>query len=1349
MSDFYEAYNRAMVKGVSLHLTEKPCDPSPMRADLDFRFPMVSPKPESGIMPRLYTQQHVTNIVKAYCNLIANYVDPSYHHLIVAYVMEKNKATEHRGKIKDGIHIVWPHIVLPHTLHHLIRKHMLNKAAQVFIGMSMCNTYEEIIDNAIIDKNNWQMYGSKKPECEAYRVTYVYKYEPVAVPVPEEPIRAEAADDETETEADPADVIPEIAEPATEAPKHEPLGEVTIQPPPSAMEELNFARLFSMRDKQELVVQIRADKLEEVDQYIRHVMPSQGERRKTKLNTQIFGKSVNMARNCVNEDDFILSKELVECLNPKRSENYEDWIKLGWTLRNIDHRLLDAWVDFSRVSSKYVEGECNKLWNTMRTDTLGMGTLRWWARQDNPQKYEEIRNNNVIALIDRCCGSNGAHYDVACVVHALYKDKYRYTVKDTWYMYMEDKHRWVRTREGLKLRMNMSIEIWRRFAERSNYWSNESGRTQDQNDQERFNGKSKTLLDICTRLKTAGYKDSVMKECKALFTDENFEEILDSHSHLIGFENGVYDLRMHEFREGLPDDFISFTTGRHYMSYDPDSAEAQEVEAYLAQVFTNANVRNYMKNMFSCIIDGSIRQEKFYIFTGSGCHAKDTEIMMYDGTKKLVQDITTEDVLMGDDSTPRKVLELCRGTGDMYKISPMKGDSFIVNDEHVLTLKFTNLHSIVKRSDSKSDRWRVIWFALNGTNEPARKSKTFKTPEEGIQYRDNVLPTMTDAIQKGDKLDIKVKDLLKWSPWWYTKGNLVLYRPDKVDFSEKPIKMDPYMLGCWIGDGHSNGAAITTMDPEIVDYWSTNLPDNHQLNLRQGSAKSNGKARTYGVVFTGKRRKYISDNAILNSLRDYNLIQNKHVPDDYKYNTREVRLKVLAGMLDTDGTYQKHCNQYTFSQKSERVTDDLVDLARSLGFAAYKTPIKATCTHKGKQITGDYFRVNIYGIGIEEIPCLLPRKKAHPRIKKKDALTNSFKIESAGTDNFYGFELDQNHRYLMGDFTVTHNSNSKSLLLNMVQRAVGDYYCILPIALLTQKRTASNAAQSELERTKGRRCAVMQEPGDGEKMNIGLMKELSGGDRILTRGLFKEPIEFKPQFKMIMTCNELPEVPSDDGGTWRRIRVIEFTSRFVDKPDPSKPREFPIDPDITDKLDRWADTFISMIIDHHKRLDPRNIEEPLEVRIATEGYKKNNDIIGQFIVDRVVRDETTTERVQLTKFFTEFKGWAYHNVPKGKKLPDRSQMRAYLEKTFGVYPNGGKGWKGIRIKSSENTEAAEEDEAEAADIVPPIPPPSESHAGPSTAKGTPKGTPKTAPKGTPKGTPRATPKRPTTTAGSE
>jgi P4 family phage/plasmid primase-like protien len=258
--------------------------------------------------------------------------------------------------------------------------------------------------------------------------------------------------------------------------------------------------------------------------------------------------------------------------------------------------------------------------------------------------------------------------------------------------------------------------------------------------------------------------------------------------------------------------------------------------------------------------------------------------------------------------------------------------------------------------------------------------------------------------------------------------------------------------------------------------------------------------------------------------------------------------------------------------------------------------------------------------------------------------------------------------------------------LNLIQHAIGEYYCILPIALLTQKRTASNNAQSELERTRGRRLAVMQEPGESEKLNIGLMKELSGGDRILCRGLFKEPIEFKPQFKMVMTCNELPEVPSDDGGTWRRIRVIEHTSKFTDNPDANNPKEFPLDPELNEKIERWSDTLIAMLIAHHKSIDPKNIVEPAEVRIATESYKKNNDIIGQFITEKLVRDDTVPCKIMLNQLFTEFKTWSSAVVPKGKKVPDRTQLRSYMEKTFGVCPSSRPGWKGVRYITDSDAE---------------------------------------------------------------
>lgn len=834
-ADFYANYHRAMVQGVPLHLTEKPTDPSPMRIDLDFRFAMTDPRPAEGTpLQRVYTHTDTERIMLKYFELLASFLDAP-EEAWIGYVMEKAAPVEYRGKLKDGIHAVWPHLVMTHSFQHLIRKHVLDDAAAIFEGMSLINPYEDIVDQAIIDKNNWQMYGSRKPDCEAYRVTAVYHFD-----------RRERT--------------------------------LTRLPNPSAQEELTYVELFSMRGKQDLLVPIFEDKKHEVDEYVRHVLPTMDDRRKNKLHGQIFGSTMNMAKNIICDEELDLARKLVtDCINPKRAESYEEWITLGWTLRNIDYRLIESWIDLSRLSSKYIEGECQKLWNKMRSDTMGMGTLRWIAREDNPIKYQEILDSSIVSLIDCAIGSDGSHYDVACVIHSMYKDRYRHTTNNLWFLYRDDCHRWVSSKEGLKLRVTMSNKVCKKFMERSMYWSNEAIRNHaDEEQRERFELRSKKALQISLKLKDATYKDKVMKECKSLFTDEKFEDMLDSHPHLIGFENGIYDLRLHQFRDGLPDDYISFSTGRNYSTYSPDTLEAKEIDSYLSQVFTNANVRRYMMDVMSIVLDGSIRQEKLYIFTGSG-------------------------------------------------------------------------------------------------------------------------------------------------------------------------------------------------------------------------------------------------------------------------------------------------------------------------------------------------------------------------------------------------------------------SNSKSVLLNIIQRAIGEYFVLLPIALLTQKRGASNSASPELIRTKGRRLAVMQEPGESEKLNIGFMKELTGGDRIACRGLFKDMIEFKPQFKMVMTCNELPEVPSDDGGTWRRIRVIEYTSKFTENPDPTKHNEFPLDPELNDNLDRWADTFVSMLIAHHRTMDIKAVKEPNEVILATKNYRENNDYVAQYIAERIDIKPASNERIILQNIFSDFKTWSTGVIPKGKKVPDRNYIRAYFEKTWGTY-NTTKGWKGFTLR---------------------------------------------------------------------
>lgn len=1225
-AEFHAEYTRAMVKGYPLHLTEKPTDPSPMRVDLDFRSMMG----ETKELTRSYTADDIMRILRMYFEVLSSFIDAP-EDAWVAYVMEKPSPVEYRGKIKDGLHIVYPHLSIAHTMQHLVRKKILDVANALFVGMPLCNTYEDIVDQAIIDKNNWQMYGSRKIDSDAYRVTKVFKYHCDTCVIEELPV-------------------------------------------PSAEEELRFVSLFSMRHKASSQVRVKGDKEAELDEYVRLVLPTMDERKKTKLHNQVFGKSLNHTKNYVSEEELTLARQLVtECLNPRRAESYEDWIKVGWALRNIDYRLLDAWVEFSRCSSKYLEGECQTFWGKMRIDTLGMGTLRWWARHDNPMKYNEIMDSNVMTLVDRCVGSEGAHFDVARVVHAMYKDRYRFTTQDIWYTYREQKHRWVRTKEGLQLRIVLSNEVCSKFMDRSMHWSTEAMRAVPET-RVVYEERSKKLAQIALRLKQSGYKDSVMKECKCLFTDEHFEQLLDSHPHLLCFENGVYDLRMHEFRDGLPDDYVSFCTGRYYIPYDATSPEATEIEGFLSSVFTNDQVRRYMKDVMACAVDGGIRQEKFYILTGSGCHAKDTEIMMADGSLKLVQDIVVGDQLMGDDSTPRNVKELFRGQDTMMRIIPKKGEPFVVNQHHKLTLKVTksSMPNIVPRKDKFEARWLEKIFS---TTEDGcivqQKTCRFSNRKEAEAFIKSLI-YVPNVLQEEDKIDVQVKNYVNWNMDRY---HLYLYRTG-VEYAPREVTLDPYFLGYWLGDGTSCEPGFTTAESEVVEYIEQILPSEHKMTIYD----KKGGAIRYGISFKGKRvGRYTCQNEILNNMRKYNIIGNKHIPIDFLQNTREVRLQVLAGIMDSDG-YATKSNSYEITLKNEKLLDEVIQLARSLGFNCYKNVVQKKCYNNGKVNT--YYQTFIHGNDLDDIPCLVPRKNVAKRQSCRDPMAIGFKVQPIGVGDYYGFCVDKNHRYLMSDFVVTANSNGKSKIFELIQKAVGDYFCIMPIALLTQKRAASNSAQSELERTRGRRVAIMQEPGENEKLNIGLMKELSGGDRIICRGLFKEPVEFKPQFKMFMTCNDLPEVPSDDGGTWRRIRVIEFTSKFVENP--TKPKEFPMDPELTDKFDRWADMFISMILEHHKHMDPKAIHEPVEVRIATEGYKKNNDIIGQYIGEKMVRDEESTEKLLLNKLFNDFKVWAYQAVQKGKKIPDRNQFRAYMEKEFGVYPADGKGWRGIRYLVSDH-----------------------------------------------------------------
>ena len=242
--------------------------------------------------------------------------------------------------------------------------------------------------------------------------------------------------------------------------------------------------------------------------------------------------------------------------------------------------------------------------------------------------------------------------------------------------------------------------------------------------------------------------------------------------------------------------------------------------------------------------------------------------------------------------------------------------------------------------------------------------------------------------------------------------------------------------------------------------------------------------------------------------------------------------------------------------------------------------------------------------------------------------------------------------------------NGKSKLIDLIEKVFGDYACKLPVQLLTQKRGQSSGANPELARTQGKRFISMQEPDLNEKINIGLMKELSGGDKVTARRLFRDCVDFKPQFTMFLMCNQLPDVPGDDDGTWRRLEVVEFISKFRDKVKPGDEQSniYKMDMQLSEKLDKWKVPFILKLLNIYvnKYNKPESegggIIVPDEVTKQTKKYRETNDLIAQFMDAQYELSDNTTSIIAMYKDFEEwYKESSYDkkNIPKKKEFEEK------------------------------------------------------------------------------------------------
>lgn len=368
------------------------------------------------------------------------------------------------------------------------------------------------------------------------------------------------------------------------------------------------------------------------------------------------------------------------------------------------------------------------------------------------------------------------------------------------------------------------------------------------------------------------------------------------------------------------------------------------------------------------IVNEALNKGCYAIFsdTGTGkCYAKGTKILMYDGTFKDVEDISVGDKVMGDDSSERTVTGLTRGNARMYKIIPVKGKPFIVTENHTLSLKRTN--------------------------------------------------TTNHSELNGNIINISVKDYLQQTKTF--KHLYKLYRVP-VDFNRKDLYYNPYYVGLWLGDGSICDTSINSSveDIEIKEYLKY-FCDKYGYEYGETLDKRGSKAVEHRILqknrgCVNELKQFLKTKCIVNG--------EKRVPKDYLINSKENRLQTLAGLIDSDGSYNGGC--FDFITKYKGLMDDIVFLSQSVGLCATTNRKKGRIKETGFE--GEYYRVCISG-NIEIVPTKIKRKRATKRGQKKNPLVTGFHIERIPYDAqlYYGFETDGNHLHIIQDFFVQHNCN--------------------------------------------------------------------------------------------------------------------------------------------------------------------------------------------------------------------------------------------------------------------------------------------------------------------------------------
>ena len=707
-------YSHVFENAKQEHLTEKQnTDKGVIVVDFDFRY-------ETSITKRQHSKEHVLDMIQSYIQTLEALVDIPNDAQIPIYIFEKNDVNPLEDVTKDGIHMmIGAYVERP--IQRMLRARMLKELPQIWTDLPVTNSWNDVLDEGISrGHTNWQLYGSRKPGHAAYMLKYHF----IMMRDPDDDEGAWMCQEEKTSKFNVKERFAKLSVQMSPGVDTE-YPSFTLLPGNTALK----AEYDSLLNQQRGVRNggggggAGGGDAAAGGKRLRLVVTGGGGGGGAGGGGLVVGTSsgggagsdslishngVIMMDKITSHSELSMAVEvMLNMLEPKEYEirethyytmalpsqyydPYDKWLRVGLALHNTSDKLFLTWMLFSAKSAKFSYANIMRHYDTWSNfpyspDGLTRRSIMYWAKNDCLEDYTRIRNETIDNFIHQTiCNetTNDASTDVdlATVLYTIFKDRFVcVSVKDNmWYEF--EKNRWCECDQGNSLRALISKDMHDIYTKKHrDIMDMTSGLDPTSDQYTNARKKSRRIVDICTKLKTTSFKNNIMREVREQFYDKDFEEKIDTRPELLCFKNGVIDFNAKTFRRGQPDDNLSKTTKIDYIPLDADKHRQQinEINEFMAQLFPEEELRNYMWEHLASTLIGTNREQTFNIYIGGGSNGKSKLIELMSaclGEYKAVLPITavTQKRAMIGGASPE--LAVLKGVRYAVMQEPTKGD---------------------------------------------------------------------------------------------------------------------------------------------------------------------------------------------------------------------------------------------------------------------------------------------------------------------------------------------------------------------------------------------------------------------------------------------------------------------------------------------------------------------------------------------------------------------------------------------------------------------------------------------------------------------------------------------------